>query len=85
MKIIKITNLTNSIESAKSLSELAQILRSARENNTDNFCEDIEGTDYIAELPVFGNNEPENTIGIFSWDDNYYMDGDYNLYERDDK
>ena len=78
-------NIQQQIESAKSLKELSQILKSARENNTDNFCEDIEGTNNIAELPVFGGNEPSSTVGIFSWDDKYFMDGDYNLYERDDK
>jgi hypothetical protein len=75
--------LKEKISSAKNLSELAEILTTARDNSTDEY-QAINNSNFMADLPVYSDNEPADTQGIYSWDDTHFLDGDWAICERDD-
>ena len=76
-------NLKNKIELCGTLSELANTLKTARDENSSEY-EDIKNTNYMTDLPIFGNDEIKNTEGIFSWDNKYFMDGYFNIHLRNE-
>ena len=65
---------------AKSLNELLEVLQS---------IEDLDQSRVdISSLPVFGNNEPDSTIEIFSWDDDNFLifdcNGEWEIVSREE-
>ena len=79
---MKLDQAKKLIESSKSLKELLENIKTAKSCLDD---QDISNLD-LTSLPTFGGVEPDETIGIWSWDkDNLLIgDGDFEIVSREE-
>ncbi len=75
-------NISTKIQNAKSLIELAELLNSYdRDENNDLALSDAVD---LSGLPTFSDNDPSDTMEVFSWNETHVLIDNSTVLEGDD-